>query len=214
MLEHKINGFVYEYPSNKREPFMRWARHKESGLVDRMAKMKDWRNFHAIYDRSTVAEDVKKRYNAMFNRGKDPRKYSIHKFYDLMRTVVKLEIRDGDREVQRVSKHMNLKDLEVKVVAECPIEGVKLISSPLSDALNLGLRPLYSNSIALNYSAKHGHSAKTANETARATFETARTEKEGESVAILEPDPPPGTDENRIEWANRTFFEDIQSEEW
>lgn len=150
MLQHTIKNDVYEYPSNKRDPFMKWARHKESGTVDRVMRMSNFDTFHGCYERSSIAKDVKAKYNHSFNRGDDPRKYTKEQFYKLVRSLVQIEITINGEKIERISKNINLDNVKINIVNECPIDGVNLV-------FNTSLYKV----IALNCSANTAHTAKT-----------------------------------------------------
>ena len=154
ILKHTIGNDIYQYPSNKREPFLRWARHKESGLVDKFMRMTDTKTLHELYTLSRVGQDVKSRYNKIFNRGKEARKYDVDMFYKLLRTTVNIEISFKSEEVIRISKNVDVKKVIVKVISECPIIGVKKMSN------NNFKSPYYPiEDIALNCTANPVHSA-------------------------------------------------------
>ena len=138
---------------------------------------------------------IKAKYNKMFNRGDDPRSYNIELFYKLISTIVKLDIRNNGEKVQRISKHMDIKKLDVKVLSECPIDGVNLVFST----------SLY-KVIALNCSAKPVHSAKTPNEVGRPAFDTKTAPEEMPDVAKI------GTIEvvdDRYQIENEEFLDEV-----
>ncbi len=211
-MQHTMdNGDIYEYPKKKREPFMRWAKHKESGLVDRFMRMSNFATFGAVYENSRISHDTKAQYNRMFNRGKDPRKYSIYKFYELMRSVVKIDIQYDGQSIERLSKKMKLKDAEIRVISECPIDEVKYIGT---DKFKISSFTIEDR--ALNYPINAHHSAKTANEVGRPVFTTKNEQKteqkQPENEAKINPYLE-GTDADRVAWANESFFDELQEAE-
>jgi len=216
-LEHKIGNDLYEYPLSKRDQFMRWARHKESGLVDKIMRMHDKKSLHDLYTRSKLSKDIKKAYNKSFNRGKTPRKYSIDMFYELLRTVVNIELTDTKREgrsVERISKFTDYKYLILEVISECPIEGVKYVGNVEFKTYSFPIEET-----TLNYTANPVHSVKTAKKIGRPEIapeitienseKTSHFAPEKEPFSTVEKTPPKPPEKSRIERANEEFLNEI-----
>ena len=87
MLRYTMsNGTRYEFPEKIRDRFMKWVPQVESGLVSKMMKMKEFKNFKEIYNRSNIGQTIRKNYNSIHKgHGK---KYSIDMFYSLVRELV------------------------------------------------------------------------------------------------------------------------------
>ncbi len=193
MLTHRVGDDMYRYPSNKREPFMKWARHKESGLVDRLAGYTDEVSFHKLYRNGRIARDIKTTYNAMFNRGSKPHKYSIDKFLSLVRSVVKIEMKVGSKVIRNLSKNVDLKDIHITVKSECPIEGVKRV---------IFCPSLLIKEQAKKCTAKPVHSVKTANEMGRPRLPHKTAPETVEKTA---PETPPEAVENSTKTVDAEF---------
>jgi hypothetical protein len=141
----------------------------------------------------------------------EPRRYTIKKFYDLMRTVVEIEMRYNGEKVERVSKKMDIRQVEVRVVSECPIKGVIHTGKQIFKAALLSNRER-----ALNCGANAAHSANSGFETGRPTIRSYPANCPAENVAENQPEkypaPPDISSPDRIRWANETFAAELQED--
>ncbi len=122
---YTADNVTYEYPSNRHKAFMNWIRHKESGLVDKFMRMTEFNNFHHLYANSRTSKILKAKYNQMYKKNK----YTIDKFYELIRKTVDIEISFKGEVIERVSSKMDFNELHIKVVGECPIKGVNIVDN-------------------------------------------------------------------------------------
>ena len=127
MLHYKFEfGDRYEFPKKKKAEFSKWAVQVESGLVDKIMKLDEFTSLHYLYTKSRVGKTIKKRYNEQ-NKSQG-KKYSIDLFLKLLRSLVKLEIRDENKvKIERIQKNTSYKSIEIKALEFCPFEWAKVV---------------------------------------------------------------------------------------
>jgi len=124
MYKMHIDNSEWEYPVSNEARFKRWAVHYETGLIQKMMKLKDFRNFKEIYNSSSLAKSIKKNYN---KSKKD--KYTIDMLFKLFKKLVQIEMMDEDFNIiQRKSSYVDITKINIKVVGYCPLENVRKIS--------------------------------------------------------------------------------------
>ncbi|SFV63474.1 hypothetical protein MNB_SV-9-1302 [hydrothermal vent metagenome] len=69
---------------------------------------------------------------------KTGKRYNIELFYKLLRSLVKIEIRDDDtgKILKRVSKD-KLKSISIKVISNCAISGIKIINKVVKEVVEV-----------------------------------------------------------------------------
>ncbi|SFV64300.1 hypothetical protein MNB_SV-9-1583 [hydrothermal vent metagenome] len=130
------DGEEWSIPKNKQKAFKKWLMHKENGLIDKIEKLNEFKNFHEIYTKSNVAKIIKASYNEMHKR--TGKRYNIELFYKLLRSLVKIEIRDDEtgKILKRVSKD-KLKSISIKVISNCAIIGIKIINKVVKEVVEV-----------------------------------------------------------------------------
>ena len=130
------DGEEWSIPKNKQKAFKKWLMHKENGLIDKIEKLNEFKNFHEIYTKSNVAKIIKASYNEMHKR--TGKRYNIELFYKLLRSLVKIEIRDDKtgKILKRVSKD-KLKSISIKVISNCAISGIKIINKVVKEVVEV-----------------------------------------------------------------------------
>ncbi len=121
------NGKTWSIPQNKRKSFQRWLEHENSGFIAKLEKLNTSKNLNELYLKSNVAKKIKAKYNKMYkHKGK---KYTIKMFYNLLRSLVKLEMVNDKtgKLIKRVGSKTDLKNISIKVINRCAIIGVKIV---------------------------------------------------------------------------------------
>ena len=115
-----IDSSEWSYPISNEQRFKKWAVHYESGLIKKMMKLKDFRNFKEIYRSSSLSRSIRKNYN---KSKKD--KYTIDMLFKLFKKLVKIELLDDDFNVVELNNwHIDITKINIRVVDYCPLQDV------------------------------------------------------------------------------------------
>ncbi len=114
---------VFIVEESKKDKFEKWFKQYEVKFIKKLMKLNEVKNFKEIYNTSNVARKIREQYNQL-----DKGKYTIEKFYKLLRSLVNIQMFNKDgKEIKRVGSKTPLKDICLKVVGFCGFKGVRVI---------------------------------------------------------------------------------------